>query len=115
MAMDDISTQIKQILNDPERMKEIAAFASTIGIPATDMSSGFPHENLDPATKIPELVEKTDEKQQALVRALLPYLRPNHQKRLEQAVKLIQLSHWARSAMQITAQMSEKREEADDL
>ena len=113
--MDDISTKINQILNDPERMKEISAFASTLGFSPGNLSTDLIPENSDGETNAPEFLQKTDDKQQALVRALLPYLRPNHQKKLEQAVKLIQLSHWARSAMQTTAQMSEKKEDADDL
>ena len=43
--------------------------------------------------------QEKEQKQQALIRALLPYLRPGRQRRLERAMQVAQLSHLAGAAL----------------
>ena len=104
-------TQINQIMNDPERMKEISQIASMLGITSDSL-------NNDLSDKLGNTLnsrQKKDEKQQALVQALLPYLRPNHQKKLERALKLVQLTHLAGVTMQFEHHSSESEELPNDI
>ena len=93
-------TQINQILNDPERMKEITDLAASLGLSQVEAPANLPNDIPENISHAIHSVQKKDEKQQALVRALLPYLRPNHQKKLEQAIQLVQLTHLAGMTMQ---------------
>lgn len=51
-------------------------------------------------TKVLHEVKEKDEKHQALVHALLPYLNPRHQKKLQRAVQAVRLSYLAGTALQ---------------
>ena len=101
--------QITQIMNDPDQMKQIMEIAASLGLgepssAPTEHSAEFPAE----LTKFLTQAQKKDEKQQALVRALLPYLRPAHQKRLENAIRVAKLSHIAGAALRTESQTSSK-------
>ena len=112
--MDDMLAQITQILNDPERMKEITDIASTLGFSQVN-TDDFSTEMREQRSNAVHSIQKKDEKQQALVRALLPYLRPKHQKKLEQAIRFVQLTHVAGASMQNRKQDNERKEELNDL
>ena len=101
--------QINQILNDPEQMAEISRIASAIGSQQNTETVSISPSIPDGFTNFLNSAQKRDEKQDALVRALLPYLRPNHRKKLEQAIKIAQITHLAGVTLQ--AQQSSMKEE----
>lgn len=89
--------QLTQILNDPGRMQQIKDIAGALGV-ATD--EGIPPELPAAVTDALEKTQALDRKHEALVQALLPYLRPGRQARLEQAIRIARLSHLAGTALQ---------------
>ena len=107
--------KLTQILNDPEQMQQISQIASVIGMPSPENPQSFPVEIPESITSALETVQRKGEKQQALVRALLPYLSPTHQKKLEQAIKIAQLSQWAGATMQAGVPQPLKKEVTHDL
>ena len=101
--------QITQIMNDPEQMKQIMDVAATLGLGST--SDAETEDNVQLPTELTHLltqVQKKEEKQQALVRGLLPYLRPARQKRLETAIRIAKLSHIAGAALRTESQIPDK-------
>ena len=107
--------QISQILNDPEGMKQISELAAILSPP------GEENDNAHTGFQIPNSLthmlikaQEKDEKQQALVRALLPYLRPTHQKKLQRAIEIAKVSCLARAALN-TELFGQNKEVSDDL
>lgn len=94
--MDELTSQLEKILNDPGSLSQIMTLASNLGIqPPKDLT---PEEGPQIAAQMNRLLTQNQErekKQQALVRALLPYLRPQRQARLERAMQMAHLSHLA--------------------
>ena len=107
--------QISQILNDPESMKQISELATILSPSGGD--SNHAHSDFQIPNSLTNILLKAqekDEKQQALVRALLPYLRPTHQKKLQRAIEIAKVSCLARAALS-TELFSQNKEVADDL
>ena len=92
--------QINQILNDPDSIKQIMDMASAFGIQGVDSTQ--PELNILPnISQAWGQVQEKEEKRQALVKALLPYLRPNHRTRLERAIQVARISHLAGAALKV--------------
>lgn len=94
--MDDLARQLEQILNDPGSLNQIMTLASSLGLQPPDALS--PEQGPEMAAKVNAIFSESqarEQKQQALVRALLPYLRPGRQVRLERAMQVAHLSHLA--------------------
>lgn len=92
-------------------MKQIMDMAAALGV-APD--GGPPPEQLP--EKISDALhhaQAIDRKQEALVHALLPYLQPGRQARLERAMQIARLSHLAGAALRSGEAPS--REEADHV
>lgn len=82
-----------------------------------DMASSM---GLKPPTDHPEQVtqalhhmEMKDKRQETLVRALLPYLNPSRQARLERAMQFSQLSRLATTAMRAVPAPEAQQKEGD--
>ena len=90
--------QITQIINDPDSMKQVMQIAQSLG--KTNSQDQDQSSSLLPAelTKMLHHTKEKEEKHQALVSALLPYLRPGHQKRLQRAIEIARLSQLAGAA-----------------
>ena len=99
--MDNVIDQVNQILNNPESMKQIMSIASAIDTDQLSDSTSnlFADGYIKDFSRILEKMQEKDDKRQALVRALLPYLRPGHQRRLERAIQIAKLSHMAGEAL----------------
>ena len=100
--MENMEDRIMDILNDPQKMEQVAEMAQKLGLPNPSGDGEIP-----PA--LGALLQNSggDNRQQALIQALLPYLRPNRQKKLRRAVELARLSHVAGFALQNYAKESE--------
>ena len=72
--------------------------AAALNIGQNDTSDDILNSIPAGLTEMLHVEQEKEVKQQALVRALLPYLRPNHQKRLQQAVQVARLTRLAGSA-----------------
>lgn len=94
--MDDWAKQLEQILNDPGSLNQIMTLASSLGLQPPENLS--PEQGPEMAARVNAIFSESqakEQKQQALVRALLPYLRPGRQVRLERAMQVAHLSHLA--------------------
>ena len=105
--MDDIGEKLTQILNDPGSLQQIMEVVSALGGQQTSTDGGetgqlpqpAPPEMLEDITKMLRQAEKEDKKQEALLQALRPFLKPNRQERLERAMQVAHLSHLAGIAL----------------
>lgn len=95
---------INQILQNPDSVKEIIEIAEKMGM---QIPIGSAEENQEQTvnqmlTHVSQLVKETDtgmRRQETLIRALLPYLSPQRQARLERAMQLSQFSRMAETAL----------------
>lgn len=85
-------------------MKQIMEIASSMGLgPDSETEPSRTADMENAARQVSQLIarsEKQEHRQQTLVRALLPYLNPRRQARLERALQLSNLSRLAGSALQ---------------
>lgn len=92
--------QINQILNDPGSMQQIMQIAASLGMDQSTLPENAENIELTNGfSKILTSIKERDEKQQALVQALIPYLRPGHRVKLERALQAARLSHLANTAL----------------
>ena len=104
--MDDMTTQMNAILNDPEMMQKIMALANSMGSageenhtpPPQDTPAGsFPDLDLSMVQKLAGFAGKTniDNNQRSLLKALTPYLSKDRIGRLERAMRAAKLAGMA--------------------
>lgn len=92
--MDELSSKLTEILQDPARMQQIKDMASSMGI--------------QPEADIPDQI---NQKQERLIQALLPYLKPQRQAKLERVMRLSHLSRMAGMALRAANQQEQKEEQ----
>lgn len=84
-------------------MKQIMDMAQTMGLNIQN-EDNHTEESMDHMfSQISQIMKKTDssiQRQETLIRALLPYLNPRRQARLERAMQLSQFSRVAETALQ---------------
>ena len=93
-----------EILQDPDRIQQITEMASAMGLNesidnAQTVQPAY-QEALQHVSRVLHQTEAKDQRQQTLMRALLPYLSPRRQAKLEQAMKISHLSRLASVALQ---------------
>ena len=114
--MDNIQKRVAEVLNDPERLKQISDIASAMGIPENNSNHSFDQVPIDTileqASQILQQVQTKESRQQTLVQALLPYLNPQRKNRLERAMQVLQISKLAETALQSQFQFSKQGDEA---
>ena len=105
-----LEEKLNQILNDPESMARIASLAQSLGMSGESEQAQAPPTS-DPTTfpidesmvfgmmQFLRQMQQTDPKQEALLRALRPYLAPDRQEKLDRAVQLARLSGLAKLAL----------------
>ena len=106
--MDDLSQKLTQILNDPGSMQQIMDMAATLG---AGSETSLPPELPQAMTAALSQLQVKDEKQEALVHALMPYLRPGRRVTLERAVELARLSHAAGAALRSSGLLDRKEDD----
>ena len=85
-------------------MKQISDAMTAMGIPFSPEKTPEGANSL--AQEVSAVLTKTqNQKQQALIQALLPYLRPGKQRRLERAMQVAQLSNLAELALRASNNM----------
>lgn len=80
---------------------------------ASSMGLKPPAEHPEQVTQALHHMEMKDKRQETLVRALLPYLNPSRQARLERAMQFSQLSRLATAAMRTAPAQETQPEEGD--
>ena len=96
--MDDLKEKLSALLQDPQAMEQAMSMAASLGLGVGDSGeSGRESSTLS-------------SRQDTLVRALLPYLRPSRQARLKRALELAQLSSLAGQAMPATMAGKQQQE-----
>lgn len=101
--MEEISQKLNEILQDPARIQQIKEMASAMGLSDTTEEATEPpiiQEALQQVSHVLHQTEAKEQRQQALMRALLPYLSPRRQGKLEKAIQLSRLSRLAGVALQ---------------
>lgn len=116
--MADLEETLQSLLSDPETMGQIQALAGQLGLggsgpaqeepqaaaPDPDPSPALDPESLGQMGQLLELFQasrRADPQADALIAALRPYLRPERQRKLDQAVQLAGLSRAARQAYRL--------------
>ena len=116
--MDDLQERIQSVLNDPGQMEEILAIARSLGAELPD--AGTQAEQTRPETEaafvppqppglggamtqpVAELLKeagKLEKKQENLLNALKPFLKPNRREKIDRAMQAARLSHLAGYAL----------------
>lgn len=85
--MDDLAEKINAVLNDPAQLQQVMHLASSLGL-----GQEAPQEPQQEPTST-GTGESRSTRQAALVRALMPYLRPGRRERLQRAIQVAQLSN----------------------
>lgn len=116
--MADLEETLQSLLSDPETMGQIQALAGQLGLggsgpaqeepqaaaPDPDPSPALDPESLGQMGRLLEVFQasrRADPQADALIAALRPYLRPERQRKLDQAVQLAGLSRAARQAYRL--------------
>lgn len=113
--MDELQQRIESVLNDPQQMKELLALARSLGAelpeelqeaaeqPETE-SPQEPTKRLgalmsQPLGALLQSAGKLEQKQEALLNALRPFLKPNRREKLDRAIRAARLSQLAGRAL----------------
>ncbi len=102
-----LEDKLQQILNDPESMSQILSLAQSFGLQQPPESPGSapvppPTPDAGMLQGVAELMQqarRSDGKQEALLGALKPFLRPERREKLDRAMQLARISHLAGYAL----------------
>lgn len=113
--MDELQQRIESVLNDPQQMKELLALARSLGaeLPEELQESAAKPETESPQEPMKGLgtlmsqplgallqsAGKLEQKQEALLNALRPFLKPNRREKLDRAIRAARLSQLAGRAL----------------
>ena len=107
--MSELEERLNAVLNDPEQMARVTKLAQSLmggapgsGEPENDPAA--PSPGLDPALpgRIGALLNDAppgQDSQQALLRAILPALKPRRREKLEKAMRLAKLARLAKGGL----------------
>ena len=104
--MDDLAEKINAVLNDPAQLQQVMHLASSLGLG----SGAAPEAQEETAPETAPAEERHSNRQAALVRALMPYLRPGRRERLQRAIQVAQLSNLG-SLLAQSGLMAQQKEE----
>ena len=99
-----LEEKLSQILNNPDSMAQIMSMAQSFGFqpesePSPPPSSMPDEEMLRGMMQLMQQMQQNDGRQEALLRALKPYLAPDRRDKLDQAMQLARLSKIAGFAL----------------
>ena len=105
MATEGLEEKLNQILNDPNSMAQILSMAQSFGMTeAAPEVTAAPSSMPDEAALLSMLqmfrqAQQTDNRDDALLCALKPYLAPGRREKLDRAMQLAKLSRLANMAL----------------
>lgn len=109
-----LEDKLQQILNDPNSMAQIMSLAQSFGLQGTQEPTPQPQSPPVQAAFSPSMADmgfaqaimglmqqsqNTDGKQEALLCALKPFLKPERRAKIDQAMQLARISHLAGFAL----------------
>lgn len=104
--MEALEEQLQQILNDPDSMAQILSLAQSFGLQPPEASSAPSAPPPPPDDGFVKAVfgmmqqaQQSDGKQEALLNALKPYLRPERRGNIDRALQIAKISHLAGFAL----------------
>lgn len=102
--MDDLSGLLNQVLSDPKKLEELQSLAQSLGLsppkqPDVPNTSPAAPEAPDLGRLLAGLGGSKDNRQEALLTALRPYLRQERQASLDRAVRALRIGSLARLAL----------------
>ena len=102
--MEDMENKISQILSNPESMAQIMQMAQSLM--GTQSADPVQKADSEPQNEIPQAItalirqaNHMDRKEEALLSAIQPYLRPGRREKIEKAMRVAHLSRLAGFAM----------------
>ncbi len=114
MGTEGLEEKLQSILNDPNSMAQILSMAQSFGLqnpteppqksqtppPAPDMGALMPDAGFVQAIMgLMQQAQHSDGKQEALLCALKPFLRPERRDKIDRAMQLARISHLAGFAL----------------
>lgn len=115
--MDDLEQKIQSVLSDPEQMQQVLNMARALGVSipeseepkAREQETSPPDQNIPPQAGVDTLSEpvsqllqqagKLEKRQENLLNALKPFLKPNRREKIDRAMQVARLSHLAGYAL----------------
>ena len=115
--MDDLEQKIQSVLSDPEQMQQVLNMARALGVSipeseepkAREQETSPPEQNIPPQAGVGALSEpvsqllqqagKLEKRQENLLNALKPFLKPNRREKIDRAMQVARLSHLAGYAL----------------
>ena len=107
--MENIESRIMEVLNDPEKLSEIMQIAQNLGFSPAAEEPGPPDSGALTGSllQLMSSMQSGGGRQDALFGALMPYLRPERQKKLRRAMQVAKLSHLAGYALKNYSELTE--------
>ena len=103
--MDDLEQKIQSVLSDPAQMAQVLEMAKSLGITLPEASAppAEPPETAaqpePPKPDAPPPMGGLAQRQEALLRALEPFLRPARREKIERALQIARLTNLAGGAL----------------
>ena len=115
--MDDLEQKIQSVLSDPEQMQQVLNMARALGVSipesgeptAREQETPLPEQDIPPQAGVDALSEpvsqllqqagKLEKRQENLLNALKPFLKPNRREKIDRAMQVARLSHLAGYAL----------------
>lgn len=90
--MEDLNERLNRLLSDPETMKKVQSMLSSVtdDSPATETAASPPPDTTAQLSSL--LSSAGDNSDAALLKALRPYLHGEREKKLDEAIRLMELS-----------------------
>lgn len=120
--MEDLEEKIQTILSDPQQLQSILSFAQSLGISPPQPSENTASEPPQPSSAeadgsanaefsaILSQVSHMDHRQEALLLALKPFLKPSRRQKIDRAVQAARFSHLAGLALRRSREQPQKEE-----
>ena len=105
--MDGLEEQLQKILNDPDSMAQILSLAQSFGLQPPEGAASAPSAPPPPPDDgmakaifgMMQQARQSDGKQEALLQAIKPYLRPERRGKIDRALQIARISHMAGFAL----------------
>lgn len=106
--MEGLEEQLQKIMNDPDSMAQILSLAQSFGLQPPEQAASAPSAPPPPPADdgfvkaifgMMQQAQQSDGRQEALLAALKPYLRPERRGSIDRALQIARISHLAGFAL----------------